>query len=203
MNYIDYLNKLVYQESFLQTKLRTKSETEGNAINIEKFEGKILQLFCALVDAENILEIGSLYGYSISFLLESLPPEGKLVAIEKNPDCAQYISENICDPRLKLITADALEISDKILVESPFDLIFIDANKASYQKYFILADEWLKPGGIMIFDNVLFRGEVYSESPGKLAGKIKEFNKFVVGVENYQSIILPSSDGLLVTRKIK
>jgi predicted O-methyltransferase YrrM len=199
----NYINNLFVKQTKEQKELEQKSFIDGSGINIAPFQGKLIETIAKMIDAKRILEIGSLYGYSASFLLQALGADGELTLLEKDPMRAEYIAAHYAnDPRVKLFSGDALDNINQIEATTLFDLVFVDAAKASYKKYFLAVDSLLRKGGVIIFDNVLFKGLVCSPNQGRLAKKLAEFNEFIANNKNYQSIIIPSGDGLLICLKL-
>ncbi|WP_059171232.1 O-methyltransferase [Bacillus sp. FJAT-27445] len=156
-----------------------------------------------------ILEIGTAIGYSALRMAEALP-EAKIVSIERDSDRFSLACSNVEaageSERVVLILGDALETAGEAASEAPYDAIFIDAAKGQYRKFFSLYSPLLKAGGIMVTDNVLFKGLVYGREPdsgrlGKLAEKIHGYNVWLTSLEEYVTTILPVGDGVAISYK--
>src|SRR4051812_25618956 len=136
------------------------------AINVSPPQGKLLHLLARAQGARNILEIGTLGGYSTIWLARALPADGRLVTLEVDPKHAEVARRNIERADLggvvDLRLGPALETLPKLAAEGigPFDLIFIDADKPSNAEYFVWALELSRPGTLIIVDNVVRGGEV-------------------------------------------
>lgn len=154
--------------------------------SISPTQGKFLQLLAQLCNAEKILELGTLGGYSTIWLGRSLPEGGKLITIEVDPDHADVANANIIkaglDDKVELRLGNALEVLSDISNnnEGPFDLIFIDADKPNYTKYFEWALVLSKPGTLIIADNVIREGRVLDE---------KSEDEKVRGVQNFNQML--------------
>lgn len=160
-----------------------------------------------------ILEIGTAIGYS-AIHMHKVVPSARIVTIEKDKHIAQVASDNIKtyaqNNSIRIIQGDALiqlELLQK--EETTFDFVFIDAAKSQYDKYFKAIDSLVAPGGVVVTDNVLFRGYVTGENKKvpkrfkSLVTKIQSFNENTMIHEQYHSSIIPLGDGLLVSVKIQ
>ncbi|WP_117169151.1 O-methyltransferase [Paraliobacillus sediminis] len=156
-----------------------------------------------------ILEIGTAIGYS-ALQMASAYPSTTIVTIERDlPRYQEAIGNisNYSDTRtIDLVYGDALEISGEIEEKGKFDLLFIDAAKGQYQRFFELYAPFLNQDGIIISDNVLFKGMVASESSQnkrqqRIATKIRSYNEWLVNMPTYHTTIVPIGDGIAITTK--
>lgn len=163
---------------------------------------KILQLF----RPERILEIGTAIGYSALRMADVL--DARIVTIERDPERAEraecYIRSQNKTGQIKIIRGDALELPEEAGKHGPFDCIFIDAAKGQYKKFFELFTPYLNERGIVISDNVLFKGYVFQHDGGnkrlqKIAGKIKDYNDWLFNQPDFETVIFPVGDGLGVS----
>jgi predicted O-methyltransferase YrrM len=120
-------------------------------------QGAMLELLARAVGARAILELGTLAGYSTLWLARALPPDGRLVTIESDPEAAEVARRNLPD-NVKLIVAPALEALPGL--SGPFDLIFIDADKRSNAYYLHEVLNLARPGTLIVADNVIRGGAV-------------------------------------------
>jgi predicted O-methyltransferase YrrM len=136
------------------------------AIDVSPCQGKLLHLLTKMQNARRVLEIGTLGGYSTIWMAKALPSDGLLVTLEAEPKHAIVAQQNIEQAGfaqiVRVLTGQALESLPKVKAEyrEPFDLIFIDADKANTPEYFNWALELSRPGTVIIVDNVVRKGEV-------------------------------------------
>jgi len=168
-------------------------------------QGKLLQFISQMIQPKCILEIGTFTGYSAICLAEGLPEKGMIHTIEIDCELEEYsrkyFKEASIEGKVKLYIGDALHIIPTI--DETFDLVFLDADKKNYTKYYDLVFNKVKKGGFIIADNVLWSGKVL-EKPhpnDRDAIGIIEFNKVVQQDNRVDNLLLPLRDGLMVIRK--
>jgi predicted O-methyltransferase YrrM len=150
----------------LENALATSAAADLPAINVSPAQGKLLHLLARARGARNILELGTLGGYSTIWLARALPAGGRLITLEANPKHAAVARANIAYAGLtrvvELRLGRAIETLPQLAAENlgPFDLIFIDADKPGYPDYLFWALELSQPGSLIIADNVVRNGEV-------------------------------------------
>lgn len=164
-------------------------------IHVNAVLGKFLYMQAKVKGAKNILEIGTLGGYSTVWLAKALPKDGRLVTIEHNPKYAAVAQENFehakLEDRIELKVGEALEVLDGL--NEKFDLFFIDAHKEEYIQYVEQAIRLSKPGSVIICDNVLRNGGVMQEEFYKeYYAKLHEFNTWLAKNNKLDSTILPT-----------
>jgi predicted O-methyltransferase YrrM len=169
-------------------------------------QGRFLELIACLLKPHKILEIGTFTGYSAICLAKGLDEGGILDALEKNDELATLIEEaiqraNLSD-KIILHYGDALEIIPKL--NSSYELVYIDANKREYTRYYDLIIEKVPSGGIILADNVLWDGKVYQENVPSDAQtqEILKFNQKVREDCRVENFILPLRDGINIIKKI-
>lgn len=167
-------------------------------------QGKFLQMISYMVRPYNVLEIGTLSGYSALCLAAGLQPGGHMHTIELREKDAlvarEFIEKAGFSDRITVHTGNALEIIEKL--KGPWDLVFIDADKINYVNYFELVLPELRQGGIILADNVLFHGQVLEEQvKGKNAKAIQAFNDHIKNDNRIESVLLTVRDGLMLIRK--
>jgi predicted O-methyltransferase YrrM len=140
------------------------------AINVSPTQGKFLHLLTRIQQARNVLEIGTLAGYSTIWMARALPPGGRLVSLEIDPKHAAIARANLAraglDSSVDLRLGKALDILPQLAAErlGPFDLIFIDADKAGIPDYFTWALRLSRLGTVIVVDNVVRKGGVTDAS---------------------------------------
>ncbi len=167
-------------------------------------QGKFLEMISCLLQPKRILEIGTFVGYSAIYLSNGLQKDGKLHTIELREEDAKTAKENFeranATDKIVLHLGNALEIIPTL--DEVWDLVFIDADKVGYVDYYKLVLPKLKPGGLIIADNVLFHGEVLEEKiKGKNAIAINAFNELVKNDPSVEKVMLTVRDGLFLIRK--
>lgn len=170
-----------------------------------EYQGRILSLISRIKQPGKILEIGTFTGYSAICLAEGLKENGCLISIEINDELEKIILDNWKKAgvanRCKLFIGNALEILQDI--DDIFDLVFIDADKENYPDYFKALQKNLKPGSIIIADNVLWNGKVLkpSSAADDTAGIIRYLN-LLKSNEQFFNVLLPVRDGLMISLKL-
>lgn len=167
-------------------------------------QGRLLEMISKMLRPFRILEIGTFTGYSALCLASGLAENGELHTIELREEEAlrakDYFRLSIWNDQIILHLGNALNIIPEL--EGPWDLVFIDADKVGYTEYFKLVWPKLRPGGLVIADNVLFHGEVLEDNvTGKNAKAIQEFNDYVLNQDNAEKLMLSVRDGLYLIRK--
>ena len=166
-----------------------------------KMVGNVLQLLLKIMNARNVLELGTFTGYSALKMAEVLPDGGTVTTIDIAPSpIAQKIFEEAkWGGRIKQLTGDASNILSGI--REVFDLIFIDADKRNYPNYYKTGKLLVRKGGLMIFDNALWDGMVLNPQDEQTKA-IDATNKLAKEDSEMFNQILPIRDGLLVCRKL-
>lgn len=163
----EYLaGQLLPADPVLDAAIRSSDAAGLPAISVSPTQGKLLQMLAHLCGARNILEIGTLGGYSTIWLARALPSDGRLVTLEADDKHAIVARANIrragLDAVVEIRVGQALDSLPALAAESrpPFDLIFIDADKVSTPEYFTWALQMSRPGSVIVVDNVVRNGAV-------------------------------------------
>ena len=168
-------------------------------------QGSFLSMLSNMIKPAKVLEIGTFTGFSALCLAKGLAKDGMLHTIEiREEDAAtakaNFIKANARD-NITLHVGNALKIIPTI--DEQWDLVFIDADKPSYIDYYELTLPFLKPGGFIIADNVLFHGQVLEEEiKGKNAKAIHAFNEHVAKDTRTEQVLLTVRDGLMLIKKL-
>ena len=207
----DYIEQLfVASDATLDQNLRDSQAAGLPAINVSPAQGKLLYLLVRLARATRVLEIGTLGGYSTTWLARALPPDGTIITLEVDPKHAAIARANITRsvPHATVDIrvgpgADTLQqmIDGK---EPPFDVIFIDADKPAYVKYLDLSMLLSRPGTLILADNVIRHGGVLEAvPPDESARGARAFNAALAAHPHLESIVLPivrdTVDGLSIS----
>jgi predicted O-methyltransferase YrrM len=157
---------VVPSDPALDAAIEASAKAELPAIAVTPNQGKLLQILARLVNAQKVLEIGTLGGYSTIWLARALPETGRLISLEVNPKHAEVARGSIeragLSKKVEIRLGRALDTLPKLAREAsrPFDLIFIDADKASIPEYFTWSLKLSRPGSVIIVDNVVRKGAV-------------------------------------------
>jgi predicted O-methyltransferase YrrM len=157
---------LISPDPVLEAALQTCTEAGLPPISVAPNQGKLLQLLVKMQGARNILEIGTLGGYSTIWLARALPADGHLVTLEAEPLHARIARKNIAraglEKKVEIRSGQALDILKQLVAEKhgPCDFIFIDADKESYADYFSWSLKLYRRGTCIIADNVVRNGAV-------------------------------------------
>jgi len=168
-------------------------------------QGRLLSMLSHLIQPKRILEIGTYTGYSALCLAEGLAKDGKLITIDTNaelePRVLSYIQKSGFTDQIELKIGHALDIIP--LLNETWDLVFIDADKENYLNYYNLVVGNMRPGGLIIADNVLWSGKVVDEKATDIDTQmIRKFNEEVHLDPRVTNVLLPVRDGLMVLRKL-
>lgn len=170
-------------------------------------QGKTLELLVKLLQPKVILEIGTYTGYSGICLARGLGKNGRLITLDINDELETmvrgFFKKSGIQDRIDYRLGNALDIIPTL--EGNFDMVFIDADKANYIKYYDLVVDRVNPGGIILADNVLWSGKILVEEgkkPDKDTQVILDYNLMVQNDSRVENVLLPIRDGLMLARKL-
>ncbi len=169
-----------------------------------QLQGQFLEIISKLVQPKRILEIGTMVGYSTICLAKGLAEDGLLHTIEMREQDGSAAKNNFIrsgfNDRIQLHIGNALDIIPQL--NETWDLVFIDADKTGYIRYYEMVKTRLRKGGLILADNVLFHGDVLEDPiKGKNAKAIHAFNEMVGADDEVEKIMLTLRDGLFLIRK--
>ena len=204
-NYIDNHSS---NESDILYELRRETELKClNPIMLSgRIKGNFLSIISKLTKPLNVLEVGTYTGYSTLCIAEGLKPGGMIHTIDKNEELLEiqnkYFEKSGLKNQIRQYTGNALTIIPKLKIE--FDLIFLDADKENYVKYLELISPILKPGGVLLTDNVLWHGKILesSKNQDRITRLIDSFNKKILENKSLKTVMLPLRDGISLTIKL-
>lgn len=168
-------------------------------------QGRILKMFCRMIRPQRILELGTFTGYSALCLAEGLCEGGEVHTIEIDDEIEDFTRSHLARSpygnRIKLMIGDAVEIVPTL--SDTYDLVFIDANKRNYLKYYELVLPKVRPEGFILADNTLWDGKVVTDPHSRDAQTvgIERFNDFIATDNRVEKVILPLRDGLTILWK--
>jgi predicted O-methyltransferase YrrM len=162
-----YFDKmLIPHDSTLDDALAAAAAAKLPAIQVSSVQGKLLQLLARIMGARNILEIGTLGGYSTIWMARALPEGGRIITLEADPKHAEVARKNFAragvESKVELRLGKALDTLPKVAADGlgPFDMFFIDANKSNMPEYFEWSLKLARTGSVIIADNVVREGAV-------------------------------------------
>jgi caffeoyl-CoA O-methyltransferase len=165
--------------------------------------GRFLQVAALTAGARRILEVGTATGYSGLHFLRVLPADGELVTIDVSEERQRIARDHWrragVSERATTLLGPAIELLPGI--EGPFDIVFLDAIKSEYGRYLDLALPKLRPGGLLIADNVLWGGRIARGEHDADADALRAFNAYAMAHPELHAIILPLGDGVLYAAK--
>lgn len=184
-------NLLAPQDEALLATIKSLDNAGMPQHSVSPNQGKMLYTLALLCNARNILEIGTLGGYSTIWLARALPDNGRLLSLEYNSRYGEVARQNVVkaglESKVEIRVGKALDLLPHIKFEStvPFDLIFIDADKPPYTEYFQWAVKLARPGALIIADNVIREGKVLDTNSE---------DKKVLGVQRFNEMLATNSD---------
>jgi caffeoyl-CoA O-methyltransferase len=212
---LEYSRNLFVPEETVLRNLTQAAQDFGMPVGweITPDVGRLFQLLCRAIGAKRILEFGTLAGHSALWFAHSIPPEGKVLSIEIDPDYAVFARKQLelagVGNRVEVRVGAGLELLPKLEEEvktkgALFDVIFLDADKAHYPEFLAWSVRVLRPGGLLLADNVLRSGswqgqtllDPASDDPRILA--IREFNRLLAEHPQFTAMIIPIRAGIAV-----
>ena len=191
-------------ESELHVRLReeTYRVMDRPQMQVDAIEGRFLKMLVRLTGARTILEVGTFTGYSALMMAEGLPDDGRLITCEVDPKAEaiarRYFSESPHGSKITLRMGPALETIRTL--SGPLDLVFIDADKASYSNYYEASLPLLKPSGLIVADNVLWSGKVLDPQDAD-DHAIVTFDRTVQSDPRVENVCLTVRDGMMLAWK--
>ena len=182
------------------TQLKTAKPQDAS----DPIQGRLLRLLSTLAQPKFILEVGTMSAVATINLAKGLVEGDKLTTIEWNEDLKPIIDKHLAaanvDQKVNVIYDKAIETIPTITER--IDILYIDAAKREYIQYIELLIDQVNPGGLIIADNVLWKGEVTNNEMSTMARALDEFNHFIKKRPELETLILPHRDGLSISRKI-
>ncbi len=168
-------------------------------------QGHVLATFVHMIQPRRILEIGTFTGYATLWMAGALAEGGLITTIDINEELEDmvrnYIARSGLASKIEYIIGDAAEVVP--VLETTFDMVFIDADKVRYRAYYDMVLPKVRKGGFIIADNVLWGGKIVQKEKLKNNGEaIREFNAYVHNDERVENVLFPIRDGLMIARKL-
>ena len=206
----DYLLNVSLRETPVLTALREKTDQhEWARMQISADQGQFMALLLKLINAKQVIEIGTYTGYSALVMAMALPDDGKIVACDISKEWTDigqpYWRKANVQNKIDLRLAPALDTLQSLLDDNQnnqFDFAFIDADKVNLNNYYELCLELIRPGGLIAIDNVLWGGSVIDESnQSEDTIAIRRLNKSLLNDDRVDLSLVPIGDGLTLARK--
>ncbi|MFT6811081.1 MAG: caffeoyl-CoA O-methyltransferase [Saprospiraceae bacterium] len=182
------------------TQLKTPKPHDAS----DPIQGRLLRLLSTLAKPKFILEIGTMSAVATINLAKGLVEGGKLTSIEYNYDLQPLIHEHLTaagvEDSVNVIYGIAMDVIPTIT--NQIDILYIDAAKREYKSYVELLIDQVNIGGLIITDNVLWKGEVVQNDKSTMAQALDNFNHYIKKRKDLESVIIPYRDGLSISRKI-
>ncbi len=205
-----YLLSVSLRETPILKALREKTaQLSGHEMQISPEQGQFMALLVELIDAKKTLEIGVYTGYSSLAVALALPADGRIIACDVNTETSNiaksFWQKAGVAEKIELKLAPALETLDQLIKQgetNTFDFVFIDADKQNYSNYYERSLSLVRPGGLILIDNVLWSGRVAdSKNHDKQTEAIRQLNQKISEDKHVSMSLLPLGDGLTLVRK--
>ena len=205
-----YLLEHSLREPEILSRLRAETSQDQMAVmQISPEQGQFLSLLIKLLNVQRAIEVGVFTGYSSLSVAMALPVDGQLIACDINKEwtniAERYWQEAGVEDKIELHLGPAVETLAALLDsgdEAKFDFAFIDADKTNYRKYYELCLSLIKPGGVIVIDNVLWGGAVINCADSSADTQaIRELNAFIHHDQRVELSMLPIADGLSLIRR--
>ena len=187
---------------FEQLRNETYAKMEMPQMQVGPIEGTFLRLVVRLARAKRVLEIGMFTGYSTLMMAEGLPEDGELITCEINPKAEEvarrYFAKSPHGKKIKIRMGPALQTIESLT--GPLDMVFIDADKENYPRYYDAVLPLLRAGGLIVADNVLWSGRVLKPKD-QTDRAIVAFNEKVVKDTRVEKVMLTVRDGITLALK--
>jgi len=168
------------------------------------YQGRLLSMLSKMIQPKRVLEIGTFTGYATICLAEGLADDGFIDTIEVNREMEEMLNSHFkstnVEKKIRLHFGPAELIIDS-LYEKNYDIVFIDADKKNNYRYFELVFDKVRSGGLIIIDNVLWKGKVYGQENDADTQTIRKLNDQISVDSRVEKLILPVRDGILLIRK--
>ena len=208
---LDYVAAYGVRSHPVLDRIRAETARLGEVaiMQISPDQGAFMQVLARTIGARRALEVGTFTGYSALAVALALPDDGMLTACEIDPDYAAraqaYWAEAGLADRIELRLGPALETLDRLLLGPPpggYDFAFIDADKTGYDGYYERCLKLLRPGGLLLLDNMLWSGKVADpQDRSESTEAIRALSRKIHADDRVDSCLLTIADGILLCRK--
>ncbi|ACU37100.1 class I SAM-dependent methyltransferase [Actinosynnema pretiosum subsp. pretiosum] len=209
---LDYVREVSQPEPAVLAELRAETALlpGGGVLPVPPGEGAFLALLVALTGARLVVEVGTFTGYSTLCLASALPDGGRVITCELSPKWPaiarpHWERAGVAD-RIEVLVGDAADSLAGLTGElaGRVDLVFVDADKAGYPRYYELAVELVRPGGLVVVDNTLFSGRVADPAAVDPDTEgVRELNRRIAADDRVQAVLLAHADGMTLARRTR
>ena len=205
-----YIENFSHSLHPIQKEIISYNESLGDIkrMQIAVSQCYFLELIIKISNSKKILEVGTFTGLSALSMSLALPNDGSIIALDKNIEtnkiAINFFKKANQEKKIKTIIKPALESIKELKKKNNFfDIVFIDADKYNYKKYYESTLELIKKNGLIIIDNVLWHGEVSDKNNNeKYTNIIRDFNEHVKKDKKTEQVIIPLGDGFTICRKL-
>ena len=205
-----YIENFSHSLHPIQKEIISYNESLGDIkrMQIAVSQCYFLELIIKISNSKKILEVGTFTGLSALSMSLALPNDGSVIALDKNIEtnkiAINFFKKAKQEKKIKTIIKPALESIKELKKKNNFfDIVFIDADKDNYKKYYESTLELIKKNGLIIIDNVLWHGEVSDKNNNeKYTNIIRDFNEHVKKDKKTEQVIIPLGDGFTICRKL-
>ena len=205
----NYISNNSYELHSIQKEIIEHNKSLGDIkrMQISVTQAYFMQLLIKINNIKQILEIGTFTGYSALSMALAVN-DVFITCLDKNKETSKvannFFNKADVKKRINLIVGNAIDsLNNLINKNKKFDLIFIDADKENYIKYYDLAFKLISKNGLILIDNVLWKGEVIDKNKNdKITNIIREFNTYIKNDDKVEKTILPIGDGVTICRKL-
>lgn len=198
----------VRENEILRQLRKATSELSNRQMLITPDQGALMAMIARIMNAKRYLEIGMFTGYSALWMALSMPKDAYIATLDINDKYLHLAQEywtnaDVADKITPLIGAATSSLEQMIAAKTElFDIAFVDANKSQYIEYYEMCLQLVRPGGMIIIDNVLMYGQILEESPRKNYVKIlQKLNKLLKDDNRVDICLLPIGDGMTLAQK--
>jgi caffeoyl-CoA O-methyltransferase len=199
-----YLLRMQLAEDSVLAEMERLGEERGFPI-VGPLVGRLLEQYARAIGAQSVFEMGSGFGYSTAWFARGVGPKGRVVHTETDPALAKeakdWMRKADLAKRVEYRAGNALELLAED--DGPYDIVFIDIEKADYPKAWELARDRVRVGGLVLTDNTLWHGKVVGKATDDATVGVREYNRLAEADIAYLTTILPVRDGLSVSLRVK
>ena len=208
---LDYIRKLYARQDTLLAAIDDTLSKLDIHMQIGPEEGKLLQMLIVLHQTKTIVEIGTLAGTSAIWMARAVADGGHVYTIGKDPEhcvmARHFIGQSDMRDKITALEGDAHAVLPTLSEKGPFDMVFIDADKGSYNDYLDWAEKNVRPYGLIVADNTLLFGTMGLDSPPSGTAPatwdaMRRFNERLADQDHYFSTMIPTEQGLTVAVKL-